>query len=135
MWSTTSKGVGRWARQWQVATGLLYRQVKKIYRRRRLVRVTYAIRCGTRTTLKTALQTLGLIERITTAFVEQALLTVRQSVAALIAAPGRPCRRRAAAHAPGVVAGVRPTLFGRTRTSRSSIRFLSPPPNARLLRG
>ncbi len=77
-------GVGRRARQWQVATGLLYGQVKKIYRRRRLVRVTYVIRCGTRTTLKTALQTLGLSGRITTAFVERVNLTVRQSVAALI---------------------------------------------------
>jgi hypothetical protein len=77
-------GVGRRARQWQVATGLLYGQVKKIYRRRQLVRVTYVIRCGTRTTLKTALQTLGLSGRITTAFVERLNLTVRQSVAALI---------------------------------------------------
>jgi hypothetical protein len=66
------------------ATGLLYGQVKKIYRRRQLVRVTYVIRCGTRTTLKTALQTLGLSGRITTAFVERLNLTVRQSVAALI---------------------------------------------------
>jgi IS1 family transposase len=77
-------GVGRQARQWQVAAELLYGQVKKIYRRRKLVRVTQVMRCGTRAALKTALQTLGLSGRLNTAFVERANLTVRQGVAALI---------------------------------------------------
>jgi IS1 family transposase len=76
-------GVGRRARQWQVAAGLLYGQVKKSYRRRKLVRVTQVIRCGTHAALKTALQTLGLSGRLNTAFVERVNLTVRQSVAAL----------------------------------------------------
>ncbi len=53
-------GVGRQARCWQVAAGLLYGQVKKTYRRRKLVRVTTVLRCGTRAALRTALQELGL---------------------------------------------------------------------------
>jgi IS1 family transposase len=78
------KDVGRRAGQWQVAAGLLYGQVKKHYRRRRLVRVTQVLRCGTRTALTTALQTLGLSGRLNTAFVERVNLTLRQSVAALV---------------------------------------------------
>jgi len=63
---------------------LLYGHVKKHYRRRRLVRVTQVPRCGTHTALKTALQTLGLSERLNTAFGERVNLTLRQSVAALV---------------------------------------------------
>jgi IS1 family transposase len=77
-------GVGRRAREWQVAAGLLYGQVKKRYHRRRLVGVTYVLRCGTRAALQTALQGLGLSGRLNTAFVERVNLTLRQSVAALI---------------------------------------------------
>jgi IS1 family transposase len=77
-------GVGRRVRQWQVAVGLLYGQVQKRYRRRRLVGVTYVMRCGTRAALRTALQGLGLSGRLNTAFVERVNLTLRQSVAALI---------------------------------------------------
>ncbi len=77
-------GVGRRARQWQVAAGLLYGQVKKRYRRRKLVRVTHQMRCGTRERLKTALRELGLSGRLNTAFVERVNLTLRQSVAALM---------------------------------------------------
>jgi transposase-like protein/IS1 family transposase len=77
-------GVGRRARQWQVAAQLIYGQVKKHYRRRRLVRVTYVMRCGTRVVLQTSLQALGLSGRLNTAFVERLNLTLRQSVAALI---------------------------------------------------
>jgi len=76
-------GVGRQARQWQVAAGLLYGQVKKTYRRRKLVRVTAVLRCGTRATLRTALQGLGFSGRLNTAFVERVNLTLRQSIAAL----------------------------------------------------
>jgi len=77
-------GVGRRARQWQVAAGLIYGQVKKAYRRRRLVRVTQVMRCGTRAALKAALTGLGLSGQLNTAFVERLNLTVRQSVAALV---------------------------------------------------
>jgi hypothetical protein len=76
--------VGRRARHWQVAAGLIYGQAKKVYRRRRLVRVTHVMRCGTRAALRAALTGLGLSGRLTTAFVERLNLTVRQSVAALV---------------------------------------------------
>jgi IS1 family transposase len=77
-------GVGRRTRQWQVAIGLIYGQVKKQYRRRRLVGVTYVMRCGTRLALRDALMGLGLSGKLNTAFVERLNLTVRQSVAALV---------------------------------------------------
>jgi IS1 family transposase len=76
-------GVGRQTGQWQVAAGLLYGQVKKRYRRRRLVGVTYVLRCGTRATLRFALRGLGFSGRLNTAFVERVNLTLRQSIAAL----------------------------------------------------
>lgn len=75
--------VGRRARRWQVAPGLLYGQVKKLYRRRRLVRVTQVMRCGTREDLRAALRRLGLSGRLNTAFVERMNLTIRHGVAAL----------------------------------------------------
>jgi IS1 family transposase len=75
--------LGRRKRQWQVA-GLIYGQVKKRYQRRRLVRVTSMMRCGTRATLQMALTGLGLSGTLNTAFVERVNLTLRQSVAALI---------------------------------------------------
>jgi hypothetical protein len=45
---------GRNVRRWQVAAGLIYGQVKKSYRRRKLVRVTPVMRLGTEDTLKVA---------------------------------------------------------------------------------
>jgi IS1 family transposase len=74
---------GRKARQWQVAVGLIYGQVKKSYRRRKLVRVTHVMRLGTEAALKVALQELGLSGRLNTAFIERVNLTVRHGVAAL----------------------------------------------------
>ncbi len=74
---------GRKVRQWQVAAGLTYGQVKKSYRRRKLVRVTHVMRLGTGAALKAALQGLGLSGRLNTAFIERVNLTVRQGVAAL----------------------------------------------------
>ena len=70
-------------RQWQVAPGLLYGQVRKVYRGRRLVRVTHVMRCGTRAALRLALLGLGLSGQLNTAFVERVNLTLRRSVAAL----------------------------------------------------
>jgi IS1 family transposase/transposase-like protein len=69
--------------QWQVASELIYGQVKKIYRRRKLVRVTHVMRLGTGAALKIALQGLGLSGRLNTAFIERVNLTVRHGVAAL----------------------------------------------------
>jgi hypothetical protein len=45
-WLTVGRQ-GRKARQWQVAAGLIYGQVKQSYRRRKLVRVTPVMRLGT----------------------------------------------------------------------------------------
>jgi len=70
-------------RQWQVAAGLIYGQVKKIYRRRRLIRVSQVMRLGTEAALTTALQGLGFSGRLNTAFIERVNLTVRHGIAAL----------------------------------------------------
>ena len=61
----------------------MYGQVKKSYRRRKLVRVTPVMRLGTEADLKAALQKLGFSGRLNTAFIERAPLTVRHGVAAL----------------------------------------------------
>jgi IS1 family transposase len=74
---------GRNVRQWQVAAGLIYGQVKKSYRRRKLVRVTPVMRLGTEADLKAVLQGLGFSGRLNTAFMERVNLTVRHGVAAL----------------------------------------------------
>jgi hypothetical protein len=52
-------GGDRRRRRWQVAAGLIYGQVKKRYRRRRLVGITYVMRLGTRAALRVALIGLG----------------------------------------------------------------------------
>jgi hypothetical protein len=74
---------GRKVLQWQVAAELIYGQVKKSYRRRKLVRVTQVMRLGTEADLTGALQGLGLSGRLNTAFIERVNLTVRHGVAAL----------------------------------------------------
>src|SRR6266566_4868683 len=74
---------GRNVLRWQVATDLIYGQVKKCYRRRKLVRVTPIMRLGTDAALTVALQGLGLYGRLNTAFIERVNLTVRHGVAAL----------------------------------------------------
>jgi len=74
---------GRTVRQWQVAAGLIYGQVKKCYQRRKLVRVTHVMRLGTADALTAALQGLGFSGRLNTAFIERVNLTVRHGVAAL----------------------------------------------------
>jgi transposase-like protein/IS1 family transposase len=74
---------GRNVRQWQVAAGLIYGQVKKTYQRRKLVRVTPVMRLGTSTALAATLQGLGLTGRLNTAFIERVNLTIRHGVAAL----------------------------------------------------
>ena len=76
-------GMGRNPRRWRVAAGLLYGQVTKTYRHRRLVRVRPVLRCGTRAQFRQALAILGLTGTLNTAFVERLNLTLRQSIAAL----------------------------------------------------
>src|SRR2546427_5438484 len=74
---------GRKALRWQVAEGLIYGQVKKRYRRRKLVKVSPVMRLGTQAALTVALQQLGFSGRLNTAFIERVNLTVRHGVAAL----------------------------------------------------
>jgi IS1 family transposase/transposase-like protein len=74
---------GRTVRRWQVEPYLIYGQVKKCYRRRKLVRVSHLMRLGTKDVLKSALQGLGLSGRLNTAFIERVNLTIRHGVAAL----------------------------------------------------
>jgi IS1 family transposase len=79
-----AEAVGHKRPQWRVDVGLIYGQVKKVYRRRHLVRVSYQMILGTREVLKTALQAMGLTGKLNTAFVERVNLTIRQSVAGLV---------------------------------------------------
>jgi IS1 family transposase/transposase-like protein len=74
---------GRNVRRWQVAAELIYGQVKKSYRRRKLVRVTPVMRLGTQADLSLTLQGLGFSGRLNTAFIERVNLTIRHGVAAL----------------------------------------------------
>jgi IS1 family transposase len=73
---------GRKALRWRVAAGLIYGQVKKSYRRRKLVRVTHVMRLGTEDDLTVVLQGLGLSGRLNTAFIERVNLTIRHGIAA-----------------------------------------------------
>jgi IS1 family transposase len=77
------RGVGQRARQWQVLPRLIYGQVKKTYRRRKVVRVTWVMRCGTVEDLGASLLRLGLSGRLNTTFVERVNLTIRHGIAAL----------------------------------------------------
>jgi transposase-like protein/IS1 family transposase len=81
-WLALCRG-GHHMHRWQVAPGLIYGQVKKSYRRRKLVRVSQVMRLGTADALKAALQGLGFSGRLNTAFIEWMNLTVRHGVAAL----------------------------------------------------
>ena len=74
---------GRNVRQWQVEPRFIYGQVKKSYRRRRLVRVTHVMRLGTEDALKIALQEMGFTGRLNTAIIPRVNLTVRHGIAAL----------------------------------------------------
>ena len=69
--------------RWQVAKDLIYGQVKKCYRRRKLVRVTPTLRLGTEAALTATLQGLGFSRRLNKAFIERVNLTVRHGMAAL----------------------------------------------------
>ncbi len=74
---------GRNVRRWQVEPRLIYGQVKKSYRRRKLVQVTHVMRLGTQDALQLALQGLGFSGRLNTAFIERVNLTIRHGIAAL----------------------------------------------------
>jgi len=69
--------------RWQVALDLLYGQVKKSYRRRRLARVERRMRLGDLAHLTDRLKALGFSGTLNTAFVERINLTLRHALAAL----------------------------------------------------
>jgi hypothetical protein len=60
---------------WRMAAGLIYGQVKKSYRRRKLVRVTHMMRLETEAALQASLQRVGFSGRLNTAFIERVNLT------------------------------------------------------------
>jgi IS1 family transposase len=74
---------GRNVRQWQVEPRLIYGQVKKCYRRRKLLRVSHVMRLGTQADLSVALQGMGFSGRLNTAYIERMNLTIRHGIAAL----------------------------------------------------
>jgi hypothetical protein len=81
--------VGRGRRRcWQVEQRLVYGQVIKRYRRRRLVAVTQRMLCGTARQPSAALQPLGLSGRLNTAFVEW-LNLMREPPGGYLAGPVR----------------------------------------------
>jgi IS1 family transposase len=67
--------------RWMPLPELLYAQVVKRYRRRRLARVSHRVVFGTREAVKQALAAQGW--QINTAFIERVHLTIRQHVAAV----------------------------------------------------
>jgi hypothetical protein len=75
---------GRRKQVWIVATGFLYGQVIKRYRRKRTVGIEYRMQWGRFENLKTRLKALGLSGKLNTAYVERANLTLRQGIAPLI---------------------------------------------------
>src|SRR5512133_2342826 len=88
--STLTAHFGEWLKgdrrrrtesQWQVAAGLLYGQVYKRSRRRKLVHVRQVVRLGTEPAFTAALQNLGFSGRVNTAFIERGNLTIRRGVA------------------------------------------------------
>jgi IS1 family transposase len=79
---------GRWVaagrrQRWQVSPALLYGQVQKRYRQRRLVRIKYQLCCGSGGAFRAAMRLRGWSGKVQTAFVERVNLTARQSNAAL----------------------------------------------------
>jgi IS1 family transposase/transposase-like protein len=75
---------GRRKQVWIVATGFLYGQVIKRYRRRRTVGIEYRMQWGRFENLKARLKALGLSGKLNTAYVERVNLTLRQGIAPLI---------------------------------------------------
>lgn len=75
--------LGRRQRQWVVAAELLYAQVIKRYKRKRIAEVRWQIQLGSLEAYRQALRALGLTGRIQTACVERLNLTFRRSIAGL----------------------------------------------------
>jgi IS1 family transposase len=69
--------------KWQVTLELLYGQVIKAYRRRKLTKVERRMHLGQLTDLQKTLQRMGLTGTVNTAFIERLNLTLRHGLAAL----------------------------------------------------
>lgn len=104
---------GRKVRRWQVEAGLIYGQVKKSYRRCKLLRVTHVMGLGTQADLTLALKGMGFSGRLNTAFIERVNLTVCHGIAAL-------ARRTWATAKPA------PQLLARLEWWRASNLFVRP---------
>jgi IS1 family transposase len=78
--------------RWMPQPGLLYAQVIKTTRRRRLVRVSHRVVFGTLEAVQQVLSTCGW--QIQTAFVERLNLSLRQRVAAIGRRSATPCKRQ-----------------------------------------
>jgi IS1 family transposase len=129
-------GVGRRARQGQVAPSLLSGQVTQVERRRRLTRVVPCRRGGSWRAFRATRRGLGLSGRVTTAFIERATLTLRRGVAGLarrtwrtwsggapptiLLAHTAACGCRWPSRSTGVVAGARSAHGGGRRPWRSA---------------
>ncbi len=75
--------VGERRRTWRVCPELIYGQVQKIVRRRKLVQVQHVMLLGSLAERRLKLQALGFSGKLNTAFVERVNLSVRRGVAAL----------------------------------------------------
>jgi len=69
---------------WEIVAGIIYAQVKKFHRRRKLVKVEHLMLCGELEEMTAGLKALGLSGKINTAFIERLNLTTRQGVAFLV---------------------------------------------------
>ncbi len=113
---------GRKAHRWQVTAGLISGQVKKSSRRRKLARVTQAMRLGTQADLTAARPQMGFSGRLNTACIERAPLTVRHGRAAL-------ARRTWAKAQPT------PQLLAHLQWWRASYHFVRPHASLRIALG
>jgi len=118
---------GHIVRRWQVEPGLIYGQVKKCYRQRKLIRVTRVMRLGTEVALTGTLQGLGFSGRLNTAFIERVNLTVRHGVAALARRTWATAQQSSHLVAPGVVA----RLLSRMSRPHHSLRMALVQPRER----
>lgn len=78
-----TQALGERRRVWTVAAQLLYAQVIKRYRRRRVAEVRHQVCLGTIEAYQQALCALGFSGRVQTAFIERLNLTIRRSIASL----------------------------------------------------
>jgi IS1 family transposase len=77
------QNLGERHRRWTVNVQLLYAQVIKRYRHRRVAEVRHQVQLGTPEAYRLALRALGFSGRIQTAFIERLNLTPRRSIAGL----------------------------------------------------